>query len=104
MLGPEMCYYNIDDGYPEAICRSLRKGFLTEQHYTQLKACQNMNEFKLVLEDTDYAPYISHEPNPIESTTLKNRCKEKLCKEIEHMIAQTTQPLTGFLQMMLHGY
>jgi len=82
MLGPEMCGFNIDDGYPEAIVRSLRKGFLKDETYHQLKSCSNLNEFKLVLEDTDYAPYIVNEANPIEIVVLKKRMKEKLMNEI----------------------
>jgi V-type H+-transporting ATPase subunit d len=104
MLGLEMISFNVDEGYAEAICRSLRKGFLREETYNQLKSCSNLNEFKLVLEDTDYGPYIVKEDNPIEIVVLKKRCKEKLMNEIQHMIAQSVQPLTGFLQMMLHGY
>lgn len=69
-----------------------------------MKACSNLNEFKLVLEDTDYGSYIVNEANPIEIVVLKKRCKEKLMSEITHLIGQSTQPLTGFLQMMLHGY
>jgi len=59
MFGLEMMYFNMDDGFPEAIVRSLRKGFLKEDVYTQLKGCSNLNEFKLVLEDTDYGAYIA---------------------------------------------
>ncbi len=59
MLGPEMMYFNVDDGYAEAICRSLRKGFLRDENYNQLKSCANLNEFKLVLEDSDYGPYFN---------------------------------------------
>ena len=33
MLGLEMVSFNMDDGYPEAICRSLRKGFLKDDAY-----------------------------------------------------------------------
>ncbi len=61
MLGPEMMSFNIDDGYPEAIVRTWRKGFLKEEHYNQLKSCNNLNEFKLVLEDTDYGPYFAND-------------------------------------------
>jgi V-type H+-transporting ATPase subunit d len=35
---------------------------------------------------------------------LKRKCKEKLMIEIQHMIGQSTQPLTGFLERMLHCY
>ena len=58
MFGMEMMTFNIDDGFPESIVRSLRKGFLKEEVYNQLKGCSNLNEFKLVLEDTDYGPCI----------------------------------------------
>jgi len=59
MLGLEMMTFNFDDAYSEAVCRSLRKGFLRDEQYNQLKSCSNLNEFKLVLEDTDYGPYFS---------------------------------------------
>lgn len=99
----DMVYFNVDDGYPEAICRGLRKSFLTDDTYNALKNCSNLSDFKLVLEDTDYNATISAE-SEIEIANLKNKCKEKLAKEIEHMIAQSVEPLTGFLKMMLHGY
>ena len=97
MLGMEMLSFNVDDGYPEAICRALRKGFLKEETYAQLKACSNLSEFKLVLEDTDYASYIAAEANPIDTVVLQRRMKEKLMNEINHMISISVQPLTGFL-------
>lgn len=98
-----MVYFNVDDGYPEAICRGLRKSFLDDDRYSALKSCQNLSDFKLVLEDTDYNSTIAAETE-IEIASLKNKCKEKLAKEIEHMIAQSVEPLTTFLKMMLHGY
>ena len=84
MLGPEMMYFNLDDGFAEAMVRSWRKGFLKEEHYNQLKACNNLNEFKLVLEDTDYGPYFSNdtELSQIEIVVLKRKLKEKLMEEI----------------------
>jgi V-type H+-transporting ATPase subunit d len=99
----DMAYFNVDDGYPEAICRGLRKSFLNEDTYNALKNCNNLADFKLVLEDTDYNQTIAAETE-IEIANLKNKCKEKLAKEIEHIIAQSVEPLTGFLKMMLHGY
>ena len=100
----DMIAFNIDDGYAEAIVRGLRKGFLKEETYNALRSCQNLADFKLVLEETDYAAYIAAEQSPIEISVLKNRCKEKLAAEIEHMIAQSVYPLCEFLRRMLHGY
>ena len=104
MLGLEMMTFGMDDGYAEAICRSPRKGFIRDDQYLQLKGCSNLQEFKQVLEDTDYESYIVNEASPIEIVVLKKRCKEKLMEEIQHMLGQSTQPLTGFLERMLHGY
>ena len=100
----DMISFNVDDGYVEAIVRGLRKGFLKEETYNALRSCQNLSDFKLVLEETDYAAYIAAEQSPIEISVLKNRCKEKLAAEIEHMIAQSVYPLSEFLRRMLHGY
>jgi hypothetical protein len=40
----------------------------------------------MVLEETDYAGCVAAQ-SEIEIADLKNQCKEKLSKEIEHMIA-----------------
>jgi hypothetical protein len=37
MLGLEAAYVNMDDGFVEAMLRSLRKGFLDDNYYSQLK-------------------------------------------------------------------
>lgn len=89
MFGMEMCHYNIDDGYCDAVVRSLRKGILDEQTYTQLKATSNISEFKLVLEDTDYGADIfmnQDASSDFEVTTLRKAMREKLMSEIEFMM------------------
>jgi vacuolar-type H+-ATPase subunit C/Vma6 len=58
MFGLEMNSYNIDDGFPEAAVRALSKSFLREQDYANLVNCNNLAEFKLQLDETDYAKYI----------------------------------------------
>ena len=39
MFGMSAVTFNIDDGFPEAIVRGLRKGFLRDEVYNQLKSC-----------------------------------------------------------------
>lgn len=53
-MGFEAMTANMNDGFVEAILRSLRKGFLDKNVYSQLKVTSNIQEFKLVLEDSDY--------------------------------------------------
>ena len=86
MFGFEACSANIDDGYPEALLRSLRKGILDDSIYTQLKSTSNISEFKLVLEDTDYGSdiFLNQDSSAdFEVTTLRKAMKEKLMQEIE---------------------
>lgn len=54
IFGGEMAYANIDDGYPDALCKALRKGILSDNEYAQLKQTSNISEFKLVIEDSDF--------------------------------------------------
>jgi V-type H+-transporting ATPase subunit d len=100
----EIATFQINDGFPEALVRSLLKGFLKDDQYAQLKNCSNMNEFKLVLEDTDYGPYITAEPSPIELSVLSRKMQEKLMEEITFIKGQAYEPLSSFLNMMLHSY
>lgn len=99
----DMIYFNVDHGYADSLVRQLRIGFLTEAVYTNLKSCNNLSDFKMVLEETDYKGVVSQTPD-IEITDLKTKLRQKLAQEFEHLIAQSVQPLTGFLKMILHGF
>lgn len=50
----EMMFGNVNDAVPEAQVRALRKGFLSRDVYRSLKGNQNMSEFRIVMEETDY--------------------------------------------------
>lgn len=106
LLQSEMLYANIDDGYPEALVRAMRKGFLLDNHYAQLKQTSNITEFKLVLEDTDYGSdiFAGMEGQDFEVQVLRKAMKEKLYTEIQHLLAHAVYPLNRFLEMILHRY
>ena len=46
-----------------------------------------MADFKMVLEETDYASYVMNEANPMEVSVLRTRLKEKLKDEIDFVVA-----------------
>ena len=99
MFGWEMITSNIDDGYPEAVVRALSKGFLTDQKYHDLTACNSLDEFKLVLDDTDYGKYIiMNDGGRLDSIELKKRLYEKLRDELEYIMGQSSDTLQSFLQ------
>jgi len=102
----EMFSYNVDNAYPESLVRALRKGMLSQQNYESLRTVSNCAEFKLALEDTDYGNdiFAGQEAGGFESQSLRRSMKEKLHKEIVHLIANSVYPLNAFLTQMLHGF
>lgn len=107
MFGFEMATANVDEGYAEALLRSMRKGFLTDNIYNQLKVTSNISEFKLVLEDTDYGADIFRNQeggSDFEVTALRTAMKDKLAREWRFIQSQAVYPLSAFMEMLLHGY
>ena len=104
--GMEMTTHNFDNAMPEAVMRSFRKGFLNDSDYQQLKQTNNISEFKLVMEDTDYGAdlFMSQEGNEFEVQALRVSMKEKLRNEFDYLISNSTYPLNQFITMMLHRY
>lgn len=105
MFGFEMITQNIEDGYAEACVRALSKSFLREEHYQALVSCNSLEEFKLVLDETDYGKYIiMNEGGRMDSIDLKQRLYHKLRDEIEYLMGQATDDLSVFMQKMMHFY
>jgi len=101
----EMNSFNIDDGYPEAVVRALSDGLLREDQYAQLVACNNLAEFKQVLDETDYGKYIiSHDGGPVDVIQLKKQMYTKLRDEMEYIMGQASNPLAQFIEKMMHNY
>jgi V-type H+-transporting ATPase subunit d len=88
MLGIEAAYVNMDDGFVEAMLRSLRKGFLDDNQYSQLKQTSTITEFKLVLEDSDYGASVFENQDSnsdFEVALLRRQMKQKLADELRFM-------------------
>jgi len=95
MFGWEMITQNIEDGYTESCVRGLSKSFLRDEHYQQLVACNSLEEFKLVLDETDYGKYIiMNDGGRLDSIDLKQRLYLKLRDEIEYLMGNATDELS----------
>ncbi len=46
--------FNAEYGYLEAVLRGFRSGFLKDSEYRQICQCENLEDVKLALGDTDY--------------------------------------------------
>lgn len=105
MFGMEMISQNTDDGFPEAVVRGLSKGLLREDKYAQLVQANNLAEFKTILDETDYKEYITHiDGSSLDVVQLKKAMYQKLRDEIEYLMGQACEPLSSFLQKMMHQY
>lgn len=44
----DLIFFNVQDGYSEALLRGLRKGFLTENNYNIIRNTNNLKDLKNV--------------------------------------------------------
>ena len=99
----DLCFFNVQDGYAEAIIRGFRKSFLTVHNYELLKSSRDFKELKGFLMDTDYAEFLK-EYNEQDTTSLKICLKRKLADEIDYVQANAGPDLQKFIQIIRHKY
>lgn len=101
----DLAFFNVDNGFAEAICRGLRASFLRHETYEALKNCQSLVDFKTVLEETDYGYLFTAENNPnIPVSVIRQKLKSKLADEVTYMSQQAVQPLSKFIHLMQCRY
>ena len=99
----DLVFFNVDDGYTEALVRGFRKSILGEQQYTALRNTTNLKDFKSVLIDTDYSDYVK-DYNETDTSALKMLLKKKLADEIDQVQSVAGPELDKFIEMIRHKY
>ena len=99
----DLVFFNVDDGYSEALLRGFRKSILGEQQYTALRNTSNLKDFKSVLIDTDYSDYVK-DYNETDTSALKMLLKKKLADEIDSVQSVAGPDLDKFIEMIRHKY
>jgi V-type H+-transporting ATPase subunit d len=97
--------FNINDGYLEALTRGFRSGILNQTDYTNLTQCDTLEDMRLTLATTDYGDFLANEPSPLHTTTISEKCTQKLVREFNHLRAQATEPLAtffGYAELPVH--
>jgi len=84
--------------------RGFRAGILTQSDYANLIQCDQLDDMKLHLSQTDYGDFLANEPSPLHTTTVAAKCLEKLVDEFNHVRIQAVQPLATFLDYISYGY
>eukprot|EP01112_Ceratiomyxa_fruticulosa_P002561 TRINITY_DN1268_c0_g1_i8.p1 TRINITY_DN1268_c0_g1~~TRINITY_DN1268_c0_g1_i8.p1 ORF type:complete len:353 (+),score=68.67 TRINITY_DN1268_c0_g1_i8:364-1422(+) len=96
--------FNRNDGYFEALVRGYRAGILTQADYANLIQCDALEDMKLHLAQTDYGDFLANEPSPLHTTTIAEKCLERLVNEFVHIRNQAVEPLATFLDYITYGY
>ena len=99
----DLVFFNVNDGYSEALLRGFRKSILGEQQYTALRNTTNLKDFKSVLIDTDYSDYVK-DYNETDTSALKMLLKKKLADEIDQVQSVAGPDLDKFIEMIRHKY
>ena len=99
----DLVFFNVDDGYSEALLRGFRKSILGEQQYTALRNSGSLKDFKSVLNDTDYSDYVK-EYTETDTSALKMLLKKKLADEIDQVQSVAGPELDKFIEMIRHKY
>ena len=99
----DLVFFNVNDGYSEALLRGFRKSTLGEQQYTALRNTTNLKDFKSVLIDTDYSDYVK-DYNETDTSALKMLLKKKLADEIDQVQSVAGPELDKFIEMIRHKY
>jgi hypothetical protein len=102
MYGFEALNFNVDGGYLEAIVRGYKASLLTTADYNNLCQCEHLDDIKMHLGGSDYAPYLANEPSPLHTTAIVEKCTQKLVDDYNHMLTQATEPLSTFLEYITY--
>ena len=72
--------FNMLHGFPEALVRGMRSGFLRDSDYHHLCQCDNLEDVKMNLMETDYGAYLQNESG-ISPQVLETCAMNKLVME-----------------------
>lgn len=104
MYGWEQIYFNINDGFLEAIVRGHKSGLLTVPDYNNLSQCENIEDIKLNLSATDYGAFLANEASPLYTSTIVERCTQKLVADWNYMRCQASDSLGTFMDYCTYGH
>merc|ERR1719253_2245042 len=96
----ELALFNVQNGFVEALVRGLRSGYLSIEDYRRIGAAETLDDVRSALEETDYGTFLQDEPSPLLVSTVARKCYEKMADEFMFVKAQSTEPLTTFLDFI----
>ena len=96
----DAAFFNSEGGYLEGIVRGYKSRILTSQNYLNLSQCENLDDFKLQLQATDYGNFLQNEASPIQTSTIMEKARDKLVQEFMYLRANSCHPISEFLDYL----
>lgn len=90
-------------GFPEALVRGFRSGFLADADYHHLTQCETLEDIKMNLQETDYDQFLANESTVTPSIILEKATK-KMVTEFQYVRAQAVEPLSTFMDYITFEY
>ncbi|KAF4617155.1 hypothetical protein D9613_005942 [Agrocybe pediades] len=100
----EALFFNVNNGFLEAIVRGYKSGILTQNQYANLTQCETLEDFRTQLSATDYGNFLANEPLPISTSTIADKATQVLVDQVNYLRNNAVQPLAKFLDYITYGY
>jgi len=100
---PSMLTFNMEFGYTEALVRGMRNTFLREHEYKQISQCENFDDVKLALGDTDYANILASQIT-LTPNIITSKCRDKFIEEFQYLRSSAVGQLSSFLEFITYEY
>jgi len=89
----------------EGILRGYRAGFLKREDYTHMGQCDTLEDIRLYMaSSSDYGDFLANEQPPLHTTTIAERCTERMVHDFLFIRNQATEPLATFLDYISYQY
>jgi len=99
----DMSSFNMQHGFVEAVVRGFRSSFLTDESYNHLSQCDNLEDLKLNLQETDYGQMLAND-SVLTPPIFETRGVDKLVTEFLYLRSQSVEPLSTFLDFITYEY
>jgi V-type H+-transporting ATPase subunit d len=81
----------------------MRSSFLNDSDYHHITQCENLEDFKLNLQETDFGAMLVND-STISPTIIDARAVKKMVDEFLYLRANAVEPLATFLDYISYEY
>lgn len=100
----EGLFFNVENGYIEALARAYKNALLTGSQYSNLTQCDTLEDLKLQLSATDYAGVLADINGALSTGVLERRLQSQLVSQFQYLRAQASGTMAQFMDYICYGY